>query len=63
MRCADCNAWEINLDNKDFGICKAKAPQPSIGIIEPDADYRIIWPLTGKDDWCRQFQTREILDA
>ena len=58
MRCADCSSWEIDLDEKSFGLCKCYAPSPTIAKIEEGTKYEIVWPKTGKDDFCRQFQTR-----
>jgi hypothetical protein len=57
MRCADCKAWEIRLDDKDFGYCKANAPSPTVLKIEDGAEYQLVWPSTGKDDFCQQFQS------
>jgi len=59
-RCADCNAWEIDLNKKDYGICKARAPHPTVEVIKAEVEYQIIWPLTGKDDWCRDFQESQV---
>lgn len=58
MRCADCMAWEIRQDDKTFGYCKANAPRPTVAKIEDAATYQIIWPSTGKDDWCLQYRER-----
>jgi hypothetical protein len=57
MRCADCKAWEMRPDDNNFGYCRANAPAPEVCKIEDGAQFQLIWPSTGKDDWCRQFQS------
>ena len=52
MRCADCRAWEKRTDNNKFGYCKRHSPRPEIKKMETGFEYQIIWPSTGKDDWC-----------
>jgi hypothetical protein len=56
MRCAECKAWEMRPDNQDFGYCKSQCPHPVITKLEENCEYVIVWPSTGKDDWCLQFK-------
>ena len=56
MRCADCKAWQMREDNTNYGYCKSMCPQPLVAKLEKDAEYIIVWPSTGKDDFCLQFK-------
>ena len=56
MRCCECQAWEMRADNRDFGYCKRKAPQPTVVEVVEDTEYQIVWPSTGKDDWCMELK-------
>ena len=58
MRCADCAVWEIDMGDRSFGLCKRNAPSPTITKLEKSVEYQIVWPKTGKDDWCGQFRSR-----
>jgi len=57
MRCADCKFWEMDMSERNFGVCKANAPSPSVMKTEENDEYKLVWPLTGKDDWCGQFKS------
>ena len=61
MKCSDCKFWERHTDNPLFGFCKRNAPRPEITSIETGRKYQIIWPSTGKDDWCGQHEAMETL--
>ncbi len=54
-RCADCVKWEYEGDN--WGKCKAHAPRPGILRKEgPRQNFILVWPSTGADDWCWEFE-------
>lgn len=52
-RCADCKKWDYTQNN--FGFCRASAPVPTI-VEGGTATYALVWPSTGMDDWCMQFE-------
>ena len=53
-RCADCRTWEYNKGN--FGYCKKNAPSPTIVKGKTTEEYTLVWPSTGRDDWCDDFK-------
>jgi len=54
-KCKDCKNWDYQSDN--FGFCRANAPCPSV--VAKSSEYVLVWPSTGKDDWCGQFKVEE----
>lgn len=50
-----CKLWEQSKEDSNFGLCKANAPMPTVMILEAGRKYQIVWPSTGKDDYCFQF--------
>ena len=47
----------MDMSERNFGVCKANAPSPSVMKTEENDEYKLVWPLTGKDDWCGQFKS------
>jgi hypothetical protein len=46
----------MRQDDRTFGFCKKHAPAPSVLAKTDDEDpYLLVWPSTGKDDWCFEF--------
>ena len=58
MKCVDCAVWEMDKKDKNFGLCKCEAPSPAILKVIDNAEYQIVWPKTGKDDWCGRFKKK-----
>lgn len=58
-RCADCKHWDYR--NNNFGFCRAKAPSPSVQKGSPTDEYVLVWPSTGRDDWCSEFESAREL--
>lgn len=54
-RCENCYNWEAHNENPLFGLCRAYAPTATIVPQEAGRKYQIVWPSTGKDDWCGDF--------
>jgi len=52
-RCADCKVWEYQKSN--FGFCRLNAPFPTVEKGTTTDSYILVWPSTGRDDWCSQF--------
>jgi len=61
MKCIDCKNWERREDDLNYGLCKANAPSPIIVPLEEGRKYNIVWPSTGKDDWCVKYEKNEAL--
>jgi hypothetical protein len=56
--CKNCRKWDYTSNN--FGFCRANAPIP---MIVPDVKGRelaLVWPSTGMDDWCMEFDATKI---
>jgi hypothetical protein len=53
-RCSDCKKWDYHKGN--FGFCRAKAPRPTIVRGAVHDEYTLVWPSTGRDDWCEDFE-------
>ncbi|MFX0194524.1 MAG: hypothetical protein ACFFCW_00255 [Candidatus Hodarchaeota archaeon] len=53
-RCSDCAAWEYQKNN--FGFCRMNAPFPMVVKGSTSDEYILVWPLTGRDDYCWQFE-------
>jgi len=49
-RCGDCGCWDPTEGN--FGFCRARAPSPSVLKGTENEQYTLVWPSTGRDDWC-----------
>jgi len=61
-RCADCKKWEYR--NNNFGFCRANAPAPTIAKASASDEFTLVWPSTGRDDFCYDdFEEAEKLKA
>jgi len=56
-RCGDCIKWDYSTGN--FGFCKAHGPRPSVCRGTEKDNYQLVWPQTGLDDWCMDFEKAE----
>lgn len=56
-RCADCKKWDYTSNN--FGFCRANAPVPMV-VEGGKKDYALVWPSTGMDDWCFEFDPSRL---
>lgn len=57
MNCKRCIYWEEHGDNPSFGFCKRYAPNPTTMPVNGIVEFQIIWPSTGKDDWCGEHKS------
>ena len=53
-KCKNCQKWDAQA--YPSGFCKAKAPQPTVVKGDAKDTYIIVWPSTGADDWCWDFE-------
>jgi hypothetical protein len=58
MNCQSCMFWETHKDEDNFGYCKRYAPGPTVLARIDGMNFQIIWPSTGKDDWCGEHSKR-----
>ena len=52
--CQHCDLWQRDDLEPSLGICRSNPPQ----VQEADEDLIGVWPMTGSDDWCGNFQPR-----
>lgn len=52
-KCSACDYWDFTGEN--FGLCKRYPPSATIVKEDISAIYAIVWPSTGKDDYCGEF--------
>lgn len=60
-RCSDCEYWDFRSNN--FGFCRANGPRATIVKGTSSDEYTLVWPSTGRDDWCNQFKPVRELEA
>jgi hypothetical protein len=60
-RCNKCIWWEFNKSN--FGFCRKNAPRPTPVKADRNDEFQLVWPSTGLDDWCGNFEQRIKLEA
>ena len=53
-KCKNCLKWDTQV--YPMGFCKAHAPMPTIVKGEEVDKYVLVWPSTGADDWCYDFE-------
>ena len=53
-RCSDCKNWDYTKGN--FGFCRRYAPSPTIVKGQTTEEYTLVWPSTGRDDWCNEYE-------
>jgi hypothetical protein len=58
-RCSDCKYWDYSKSN--FGFCRFNAPIPTIIKGETTEEYILVWPSTGRDDFCSKFEAARDL--
>lgn len=57
--CQECDYW-MELASLSIGECHCKAPSPYIQETEEKrTNKRTRWPLTGRNQTCGEFQTKE----
>ena len=60
-RCADCKHWDYAKGN--FGFCRFNAPSPSVVKGKTIDEYTLVWPSTGRDDFCSEYDAVRDLKA
>ena len=60
-KCKNCDNWDTQAF--PMGFCKAYAPSPTVVSGTEKDDYILVWPSTGSDDWCWEFEAIESLVA
>ena len=60
MTCETCEHWQRHTekDKENYGFCRRYAPQPTVTAAAPGLEFQIIWPSTGKDDFCGEHRQR-----
>ena len=53
-KCSNCIKWDYTSGN--FGFCRAKAPMPIPVNGTASDQFQLVWPSTGMDDWCAEFE-------
>ena len=53
-KCKHCKAWRPHAV-PSFGWCKKYAPRPAIVKGEEGENFILVWPSTGADDECEEF--------
>lgn len=56
-KCGNCYFWDYTQGN--FGFCRARSPQPTVCKGDGKDSFLLVWPQTGLDDWCADFQERD----
>jgi hypothetical protein len=57
-KCKNCTYWSRGQDDISFGLCRRYAPSPTVMELSPHgANYHIVWPSTGRDDVCGEFES------
>ena len=55
-RCELCSFWKDFDAKRETGECLRNAPLPNI---PAPKDTTTAWPVTHKDQWCGQFESKE----
>ena len=54
QKCKHCKSWRPQKV-PSFGHCKKNAPSPMIIKGEEEENFILVWPSTGADDECEEF--------
>jgi hypothetical protein len=57
--CGHCACWHVEIDTDEDGECRKHPP-----VIHPAAkrnDNLRVWPMTPAEDWCAEFEKREVV--
>ena len=60
-RCSDCKDWDYVKGN--FGFCRHNAPSPMVVRGTVKDEYTLVWPSTGRDDFCGEFNSERELEV
>ena len=60
-KCKNCGKWDYTSNN--FGFCRANAPIPMIVKDTKGSEMALVWPSTGMDDYCFEFDPQKVKET